>query len=262
MIDQKYLELINKDVDGNISSSEKSKLEAYLVDNPKARKIHRELIQLSKMLNQMEDVPPNPNLKKGVLNSIQVNKYAKKKTRSTFGSRLRSPNWRLNYNLAVSFAAGLVLGLLVFAILNQSLNKLRSFNDPELIGSIVLKDVASKLEPVDRVQIKENGVSATFETLVAQDVVLLEASVTTPPNTDMALEFEDADLHFRSFSQSKDAHTNLELLKNRLELRNTGQNEYLFVFDDRSSDISSLTVEIYIDDFEFHETVLTGNRTP
>ena len=42
MIDEKYIELINKDIDKEITRKEKTLLESYLKSNPEARNLYDE----------------------------------------------------------------------------------------------------------------------------------------------------------------------------------------------------------------------------
>ena len=75
MIDQKYLELINKDIDDTISAPEKEVLDEYLKINPEAYSMHQELMEMDKLLDKLPDNDPSDSLKARILNSIDFNRY-------------------------------------------------------------------------------------------------------------------------------------------------------------------------------------------
>ena len=50
MIDKNMIDLINKDIDKTISSSEKEKLSEYLKKNPDANALYNELLKSEHML--------------------------------------------------------------------------------------------------------------------------------------------------------------------------------------------------------------------
>ena len=77
MIDRKYIELINYEIDGIITPEQRSQLQEYLLKNPKAKKLYQELTATNSMVNSMPEIEPTENLKKRVLNSINFNKYQK-----------------------------------------------------------------------------------------------------------------------------------------------------------------------------------------
>ena len=72
MIDQKYIELINHEIDGVITPKQKSMLDNYLKKNPQAEKLYQELIATSKIIDQIPAIEPSENLKKRIMNSIDL----------------------------------------------------------------------------------------------------------------------------------------------------------------------------------------------
>jgi hypothetical protein len=115
MVNQKYLELINKDIDNNISAYEKELLDNYLKTNPEAHALHQDLFEIENLLDKLPENDPSENLKKRILSSIDFNRYASKK-RKSIGEYFIAAFTGLRKKTTVSFAVGMVTGIIVLSI--------------------------------------------------------------------------------------------------------------------------------------------------
>ena len=75
MIDTKYIEHINKEIDGLNTPEESIALREYLSDNPEAQKLFDELMEISRMLESVPPIEPSQNLKKYILNDPVTQHY-------------------------------------------------------------------------------------------------------------------------------------------------------------------------------------------
>lgn len=117
MIDQQYLELINKDIDDTISEQEKEVLNEYLKINPSAYTMHQELSEIEKLLDKIPDKDPSDALKTRILNSIDVDRYTRKKKlgiKDYFFVSLSVPRKKLSASFALGLIAGMVLLSIIF----------------------------------------------------------------------------------------------------------------------------------------------------
>ena len=60
-IDPNIVELINADVDGEISPAQKQELEAVLTASPEAKAMHAELLAMGTALDELPDLDPPPS---------------------------------------------------------------------------------------------------------------------------------------------------------------------------------------------------------
>ena len=112
MIDEKYIELMNKEIDGLNTPQESAELKSYLKDEPEAQKQFNNLLDVSKSLEQLEEIEPSPELKKSIINSINWKKYStKEKKRRSF---LGFTQLKFNVKYAYVFTCGLILGIIGF----------------------------------------------------------------------------------------------------------------------------------------------------
>jgi len=158
MVDQKYLELINKEIDNTISASEKELLDKYLRSNPEAYTMRQELSEAEKLLDRLPDKDPSISLKQRILHSIDFDRYAYKKKKSIagyFSAAFSGPRKKLT----TSFAFGLVTGIIILSIIfytsyHNNLSEVNTvFGTMGLPESEVLKsvdvnsmDIAGKIE--------------------------------------------------------------------------------------------------------------------
>ena len=79
MNEEKFIDLINKEIDGIISAQEKKGLMEYLEKNPEAKQKYQDLVDSTKYLDKLDEVEPPEELKSRIMNSIDFNRYTAKK---------------------------------------------------------------------------------------------------------------------------------------------------------------------------------------
>ena len=129
-IDEKYAELINADIDGEITPDEKAKLEAFLAESKAGRALQEELRSLCSTLDEEDLLEPPPHLRHVVMNSIPKSRPGAE-TRPSFLESLFAVR-PLRY--AATFAAGVVMTI---AIVDSGQIQQGAFNDVTgLVGTI------------------------------------------------------------------------------------------------------------------------------
>jgi hypothetical protein len=162
MIDKKISELINKEIDGVITPSEKLRLDQYIINNPDARKLYDELINIDKNLDLLPDNEPDENLKKHILNSIDINRYAKpqkKDFRKIIKSFIPAPK------ILITFSLGAAVCLIVISALFRTPDIFNSFESDDVSGTIGLSN--SRL--IESVPVAASGIEGNIEILRGYD---------------------------------------------------------------------------------------------
>ena len=72
MIEDRHIELINAELDGELTTAERAELSRLLLANPEARALRVELSRLSGALEQLESVAPPSELATSVLSSLSM----------------------------------------------------------------------------------------------------------------------------------------------------------------------------------------------
>ena len=252
MIDSKTEDLINRDIDGVLSPKETNRLSEYLSTDPEAQNYYNELVNLSQMLEQVEEVDPGPNLKKNILNSIPVPKYQNEENRE------RTPlfsawNSRLNYRLTLAFALGLIVGFFTYSFFTDfPLN-----NNSNLIGTILLNGTDAKFKPADQAEITLPEIIGTVSSQYAENIVLFRVDLTTDSEIEVVVEFDGNDLRFAGFRPQKYSARQINVSSNELRLVNKGLHKYILVFEDQTPLVSQFSVKIFAEKLLYEKNLTT-----
>ncbi len=161
--DEHYIELINKEIDGLISSKEKTDLSTYLKENPEVKKLYEDLRRTADLLKQTPEFDPSPNLKKRIINSLDFDRYP---ITSKKGSLLKNwisqlftaPKPRLAYIFAIGIIAGFFIHLLFFTNQTEQL----ALREKDLYGTMGTSE-KENFKLVDKIQVELPDISGTIE---------------------------------------------------------------------------------------------------
>ncbi|MCU0643870.1 MAG: hypothetical protein MUC94_06380 [bacterium] len=142
MIDEKYIELMNKEIDGVITKSEQERLHNYLSANSEAQKLYNDLRQTSELLSKIPRVEPSPNIKKYVMNSIDLNRYSKATKPGRLKALVSNLLIKPTPKLAYAFALGILVGILVYSALLENVISKRGTDVADFYGTIGIDEKA------------------------------------------------------------------------------------------------------------------------
>ena len=77
MIEERYIKLINKRLDGDITGQEQAELDRYLANSVEAQDLDRDFSAIDSMLHELNRVDPPGQLKTEILKIIDHAKYQK-----------------------------------------------------------------------------------------------------------------------------------------------------------------------------------------
>jgi hypothetical protein len=167
MIDERHIELIHADLDGELSGEERAELARVLLANPEARALRDELSRLFGELGRLDDVPPPADLTKSVLSGIP---WARPSRRS-FGVSGGGWDGRAALRYAAVFVGVLLLGGVFFA---PGIRNPGGLDVSELVGTIGDGDTASRQSPIDRADIDLTQVRGTVNSYALGGQLVLE----------------------------------------------------------------------------------------
>ncbi len=253
MIDRKTENLINRDIDGVLSPQEANRLNEYLSTDPEAQNYYDELVNLSQMLEQVEEVDPGPNLKKNILNSIPVQKYQNEENRE------RTPlfsgwNSRPSYRLTLAFAFGLIIGFFTYSFVTDLPP---NNNNSDLICTILLNGTDAKFKPADQSEITLPEIIGTVSSQYAENVVLFRVDLTTDSEIEVVVKFDGNDLRFAGFRPQKYSARQINVSSNELRLVNNGLHNYILVFEDQTPLVSQFSVKIFAEKLLYEKNLTT-----
>ena len=222
MIDKKYIELINKDIDKEITPKEKALLESYLNSNIEAKNLYDELRASENLLDKLPDNDPTVNLKKQILNSIDKNKYSRTKMVSPFRNRILQTIFQTKYKIAFTFTLGLLAGLLIYSFL---FNNNQATGNNGIYGTIGLNSDIIKSIPVET-----SNIMGKLDIKWINNNLGLDFALNSPEQYNLALKFNPDKTKFDNISFYGKNKIKLDSEDNILKLSESGRHNYMLLF--------------------------------
>jgi len=241
MDNKKLQELINKEIDGLNTPEESKQLKEYLRRNPEAENLYNDLCKLSESLNKVEKVNPPSDLKKTILNSIDVKKYAQKERKPFKFFELIS-GYRFNFRYAYIFIVGLALGVFIYYSLFDSVHKP---DTSRLIGTMIINETSEYLEPVSKIHIHSNDISGTVSVKSKENILFVEFELKTKRYIETVIESIKNDLDFLALSRLNNNNLQCTVDKKTIHIRHKGESNYIVFLTEPVPGIPQLDLKFY-----------------
>ena len=233
MIDDKKLELMNREIDKANSEKESAELKKYLDENPEARKHFQLLVKLSSTLEQLPNVDPPTDMKMNIMNSIDPNKYAKKAKQSQFFQMLTEFFLvRPKLKVAATFAIGAAFGLVLFAVSDKYGGADFPLNQSHLSGTIMLEKELDEFAAIESKTIETEFMSGTFELKRSGTDLLADIILNSKVPVRITLGFDNNHTVFKGFNQLAYTYSGIKITDNEISWEHFGNNRFLITLED------------------------------
>ena len=216
-IEQKYQDLINADIDGEIGAEEKAELQAFLADSAEGRALRDELSSLCGALDAIEEEAPPVHMRHVIMNSIPKPPAPESPTPGFFRALFAAP--ALRYSL--SFAAGVFLAL---SIVKSSQVSDTAFDDVTgLVGTVA--------DPIDAplaasVSVDELDVAGVVSLRSAGSLLILDFDLVAKNHIEVEADYSDPGIWFNGFAQLPSEGTTVSAATGRVRLGMAGKRRY------------------------------------
>jgi hypothetical protein len=244
MIKSKYLKLIHKEIDGEISAENKNKLLTYLSQNDEAHAVYDQLRYTTNLLKNVPEVESPPDLTSDIMNSINFNRYSNEmKTRFDF---VRIINWFIKPTPkpAYAFALGLIFGLIFYAIVIMMVFKEQPVDLADLYGTISTVD-KSEVENISTHAVDLPGANGSINLRRIHNTLLFEINIQPTDNFELKMKYDTDDFAFAAYHPLCPAHTNFDNQESSISI-SSSDNAAFVLFFTKNQDIESsldLTIE-------------------
>jgi len=254
MIDEKYLELINKEIDGVNSPAESARLKAYLAQDAAAQRLYRSLEATANLLQRVkDDVKPPATLKPHVLRLIESRRGAikarmnvKHEVSSLLHSLVRRPLHGFDFRFAYVFASGLVAGGLVLYLLIGQGARQDTLRDQDLFGAMVSHSSAGRLATSDSAAFSFDGGHAV--TILRGDAtsLVVEVRLSSRESIDAALAYDESEFGFSTIRRTSGSPEGpIAVGENVVHLASHGESHYLITFARKTLQATPMTLKIF-----------------
>ena len=214
--EQKYADLINADIDGEISDAERIELQAYLDESPEGQALHDELAALCTTLDGVEQEEPPTFMRHIIMNSVPP-------TRDTEDSpgflKILLATPALKY--AATFAAGVFLTL---SIVNSSQISNRAFDDVTGLVGTVADPIHANLEGT--VAVAGPEVAGTVSLRSAGSMLILDFDLVAKDHIEIEAQYTDRTIWFNGFAQLESEGTTVSSEIGLVRLGMEGKRRY------------------------------------
>jgi len=234
MIDSKYIELMNKEIDNVISNDEKIKLHDYLSSNEDAKEYFNGLLLTNQYLDELPDGNPSENLKKQILNSINFNRYSPKvKSRSSW-SYFFNPKLKFVY----TFAMGLIAGLIIYGVITDYTN---NFNTEDVSGTIGIEN--KNVNTLEQIPLSISNISGTIEVMNQENKFWLNVDLISSQKYDLIVTYPD-NIKFENIKPERGSNFSCNIDKNNITTSNSGLQQYSLLFSQNNLSSAKLNLKI------------------
>ena len=242
-IDERTIELINADIDGEIGRDEKAELDGILESTPEARALHDELSSLCSTLDNEDMLEPPRHLRHVIMNQIP-NKQQEPGSEGWLQALFATPALRY----AATFAAGV---LITIVIADSGQIQDRRFDDVQkLMGTMQYgPSIAS-------ININKAEVAGTVDLHRANPMMIIDFNLSTNGPIDIVATYADKTVWFNGFAQLEATGTNISAEDGEITIQVDGKRRYAVFLHNADSRNVSINLEFFANGETVHEATL------
>lgn len=232
MIEDKYIELMQRRLDGALAKSEEEELEAHLAVNPDARKMDAGLREISHTLSGMEMLDAPRTLKGRIMNLVEARSAVESTSSSPLSGLLDSFAGFFSVRHAYSFSAGAIAGVFILAMIFQFSGGIPGIGDSDMQGTMVPSE-APKFEVIDSRKISLDGVEGEIQVLATSNVAMAEIHISSVSEVQISVSFEPSDYRFdgyRASGESDESESTITVDGGIIQLSHIGQGSHVLLF--------------------------------
>ena len=221
--DQKYIDLMNAEIDGEISVEDQALLDAFVANDEAAQALREEFRGLGKTLDEVEMIAPPADLRRTIVDSIQPSGGAARKEGSRLSDLLASLFGVPVVRYGLSFAAGVVLTFTLFS--SDQASRQAFDNVTSLVGTMSDTEIRGMVAR-DNMSLNLNDLAGSVNLSTSGPLMILDFDLTARNPVEIIATFSDRDIWFNGFAQLESQGTTVAAGTGRVTLRMDGQRRY------------------------------------
>lgn len=239
MIDRKYQELINKEIDKTISPAEKETLDKYLKSNPEADLFYHDLLKTESLLDNLSERDPSVSLKPRILNSLDYNYYSNANKKFSLIQYIPNIFSNSKTKIAASFAvlAIAVVIILLFYFPNYE-NTLEVNNTIGTIGF-------SNSTVVESFNVNSNDISGKVDVLKGENLYAFDINLTSLSDYIIQIQYDNNKIHLEESSLPDFKNVHVEKSPGLVKITGFDSESYALVFKIKELLPEKVTIQIF-----------------
>jgi len=250
-----YWTLINKDIDGEITSDEKSLLEEEFKNNADLKEYYVELKNVVGKLNAESKLSYDIDISDEVMNSIQQTERLK-----TVQEKTKLASIFALFSLSrVRYASVFGLGVLVCFIFLSLFNN-ETLKPGNISGSMIDADTYTNFNSADNIIIDIPEITGKVNTQFSDDKVLVKVDVSSSQPIKLSFNFDETHIQMYAVKPIKQNNeSNIISAYNLVQINNMGGNSYLLMFRNNTSG-EKISLKIFSDNKEVYNNLILTQK--
>lgn len=251
----KYKDLFQQAMDGEISKRDRGELDRYLAGSPETLEGYERMGRLLQTPTFRSSVEPPPDLKIHVLQSIDPSRYRADASRRPWARLGEYLHLLLAPRLAFGVAMGVLLGVALGALGVSSYDEAERLDLSELSGTLMMSDPAEKAQRFAEESFAGEQVSGRMSAYNVDGMALIRFELAATQKMTIVLDFEPDAWAFQAFQQQTQESTEIVTRPGRIEVSHHGRNTYLFSFDLPTEQSTRLSYRILTDEVVYQGVI-------
>jgi anti-sigma factor RsiW len=254
MIQEKLADLIQREIDGELSSEERQTLREILESDSEARRLSDRLHELVRSLSSVAHAEFPADLRGSILRSIaasDVRREVEPEPRPPH--RHRTPRWM---PLQVRpFAAGLAAGVAVTALVLGISSRLQP-DASSVVGTMRSQNEVDAWKAIGRLGLEADRTTGRADVWARDGARLLTLELRALEETEVVVEFDPPTWDLTSFERSRSDGA-VQIGRDHLSWKHNGVGTYRLQWQSTKEDVVSLSLRVKLRAGEtWHEHVL------
>jgi hypothetical protein len=230
MVDESYIELMHKEIDGLIDAEERDELHEYITGNEEAKNLYSELIQTANLLKDVPVVSPPQNLKTQIMESLDWSRYRKKARIPDLVSIVSNWFFRPQYRLAYAFAIGIAVGVSLYALFVSTTSMQEPPDNTDLYGTIGIQ-TSKDLKDLQHIPVEVNEINGGIHVRQFKDLIVFDVNLKAKTALNLSLQYEPLSYKFRGFQHDDNNTVAFKEENNSVEISTSEDARYLVFFN-------------------------------
>jgi anti-sigma-K factor RskA len=222
-MNDRTLELINKEIDGYNNAAESQELNSILSSDPSVKRYFENQKQMASAIARVPSHEPPVSIKQQIMEKIQPQRIQ----RVSVTNRNSSENSWLHWTSTVRIAVGMAAGILITAILWPSSGTL-PLNDYDVSGTIVGQVDKAKLSTET---LSQSNVNASITWVTRESDVIVVLSVDGPEPATIQVASSGVGNVVRTVTREQAGNSQIDFESSSVIIHHTGKNVYTVVIE-------------------------------
>ena len=251
MNDNKYIELIQAELDGELNEDQKAELDSLLDESAEARTTRKDFRDLAGLIRQIPSREPPESLRQSILAQIELPAGRNRPAPSRWAMPVTA-------RMAMAFAAGIVITIGLFRLAPVDIGPT---DTRSLVGSMVRNQALPYELPRDRLEVGLDTVQGSVELHRNNNLLMLEFEFNSTGPVILALDFAGQGLQFEGFAHQSVPPPGLQVSTDSIGITASGDQSFVvFLAYTHEKDMGSeanVALEFQLAGGQTHQFVLT-----